>query len=89
MRDVEISLFSMNHLENRLMIAALCIGLSLQILVTEAPYFISAFGTCRLSVSEWTRLILLAAVPLLSHELLLIRPGQSRKTKAQQMPAPQ
>ena len=89
MRDVETSLFSMNHLENRLMIAALCIGLSLQILVTETPYFVSAFGTCRLSASEWTRLILLAAAPLLSHELLLIRPGQTRKTKAQQMPAPQ
>lgn len=38
MRDVETSLFRMNHLENRLMIAAFVIGMGLQLLVTEVPY---------------------------------------------------
>ena len=66
-------------LENRLMLAAFCIGLSLQILVTEFPYFVAAFGTCRLSLSEWTRLILLAAAPLLAHELLLLAPGKTAR----------
>ena len=79
MRDVETSIFRMNHLENRLMLAAFCIGLSLQILVTEFPYFVAAFGTCRLSLSEWTRLILLAAAPLLAHELLLLAPGKAAR----------
>lgn len=78
MRDVETSVFRMNHLENRLMAAAFCIGLSLQILVTEIPYFVAAFGTCRLSLSEWTRMILLAAMPVLAHELLLLFPGKDR-----------
>ena len=76
MRDVETSVFRMNHLENKLMAAAFFIGLSLQVLVTEIPYFVTAFGTCRLSLSEWARLILLAAMPLLAHELLLLLPGK-------------
>ena len=81
MRDVETSVLRMNHLENRLMIAAFSIGLSLQILVTEIPYFVAAFGTCRLSLAEWIRLILLAAAPLLAHEILLILPGKSENSE--------
>ena len=42
MRDVETSLLRMNHLNNRLMLAAFVIGFSLQGLVTEFPYFIQA-----------------------------------------------
>ncbi|MEI3521516.1 MAG: hypothetical protein V8Q40_10885 [Anaerosacchariphilus sp.] len=32
MRDVETSLFRMNHLENKLMLAAFAIGIGLQVL---------------------------------------------------------
>lgn len=74
MRDVETSFFRMNHLNNRLMLAAFSIGIALQVLVTEFPYFIQAFGTCHLDISEWLHLILLAAMPLLAHELLLLSP---------------
>ncbi len=74
MRDVEISFFRMNHTNNPLMIAAFTAGISLQILVTEFPYFIRAFGTCHLNISEWSGLILLAAMPLLAHELMLLSP---------------
>ena len=55
MRDVETSLFRMNHLENRLMIAAFVIGMGLQLLVTEVPYFVVLFGTCRLTLLEWVK----------------------------------
>lgn len=72
MRDVETSLFRMNHLENKLMLAAFAIGIGLQVLVTEFPYFVTAFGTCRLAPGEWARLILLSAAPLLAHELLIL-----------------
>lgn len=82
MRDVETSLFRMKHLENKLMLAAFAVGLSLQVLVTEFPYFVEAFGTCRLTLTEWTKLILLAAAPLLAHELLLLQP-QSRSEELQ------
>lgn len=76
MRDVETSLFRMKHLNNRLMMAAFVIGLGLQGLVTEFPYFIQAFGTCHLALREWGQLILLAAMPLAAHELLLLSPGR-------------
>ena len=71
MRDVETSLFCINHLENKLMILAAVIGMGLQLVVTEIPYFVSLFGTCRLSVLEWVKLLVLAAVPLAAHELLV------------------
>lgn len=71
MRDVEISLFRMNHLKNRLMILAFALGIALQVMVTEIPYFIKLFGTCRLSAYDWVQLLVLSAVPLLAHELLV------------------
>lgn len=72
MRDVETSVFRMNHLENRLMVAAFAIGISLQLLVTEVPYFIGAFGTCHLELKEWMLLMVLAAMPVLAHEILAL-----------------
>lgn len=72
MRDVEHSFFTINHLGNKLMIAAFAIGMGLQLMVTEIPYFVTAFGTCTLSMAEWGKLLILAAMPLFAHELLLI-----------------
>lgn len=72
MRDVETSVFCMNHLENRLMLAAFVVGIGLQLMVTEVPYFVQLFGTCRLTALEWTKLLGLAAMPLLAHELLVL-----------------
>lgn len=72
MRDVERSVFTMNHLGNKLMIAAFAIGIGLQLMVTEIPYFVAAFGTCALSGTEWMKLLVLAAMPLFAHELLLV-----------------
>ena len=72
MRDVETSVFKMNHLENKLMLAAFALGFVLQLLVTEVPYFISAFGTCSLSLKEWMLLTALSAMPLLAHEILAL-----------------
>ncbi len=72
MRDMRRSVFVMNHLENRLMIAACAVGFGLQFAVTEIPFFNSAFGTAHLSLAEWGRLTLLAAFPLLAHEILVV-----------------
>jgi Ca2+-transporting ATPase len=72
MRDVERSLFRMNHLENRLMILAVAVGISLQVMVTEITGLIQVFGTCRLNAAEWCRLLILAAMPLIAHELLVL-----------------
>lgn len=80
MRDVNKSVFRMNHLANRYMILACVLGISLQALVTEIPYFVSLFGTSCLSFREWGILALLSAMPLAVHELLLIG-GMAEKEK--------
>ncbi|MBO5093643.1 MAG: cation-translocating P-type ATPase [Lachnospiraceae bacterium] len=72
MRDIHTSVFRMHHLRNKLMLAAFCVGLFLQGAVTELPLLIRAFGTVHLSRVEWGFLILLAAFPLLAHELMIL-----------------
>lgn len=82
MRDVETSLFRMNHLENRLMLLALVVGIGLQMAVTEIPYLIALFGTCKLEIFDWVKLLILAAMPLLAHEILILLScfGKSEET---------
>jgi len=70
MRDTQKSFFRMNHLENKLMIAACGLGFLLQFVVTELPFLIKAFGTSPLSGNEWMHLSVLAAMPLLAHEVM-------------------
>ena len=62
----------MKHLENVYMLIAWGVGLALQALVTEVPYFVALFGTSRLSFSEWGTLAVLSAVPLFVHEILIL-----------------
>lgn len=81
MRDVETSVFRLNHLENRLMIAAVVIGAGLQALVTEVPYFVTLFATCRLTSTDWMMLLVLASMPLLAHEILVALAESGRETK--------
>jgi len=71
MRDVQRSVFRMNHLQNKLMIGACALGFVLQFAVTEVPFLIRAFGTSHLSVREWLYLSILAAAPLLAHECMV------------------
>ena len=72
MRDTGRSIFQMNHLENKVMILACMVGFALQFAVTEVPFLIQAFGTSPLSVREWMRLSILAAAPMMAHELVAI-----------------
>ncbi|MCD2492911.1 cation-translocating P-type ATPase [Lacrimispora sp. NSJ-141] len=74
MRDVETSVFRMKHFNNKLMIAAFVVGIGLQLLVTEVPYFIGVFGTCSLALQEWILLLILSAMPVLAHEVLILLP---------------
>lgn len=77
MRDTGRSVFRMRFMENKLMILACLSGFCLQFAVTEVPFLIRAFGTSHLSGGEWLRLIVLAAVPLLAHEMLAIASWKS------------
>lgn len=94
MRDVNKSLFRMNHRNNPYMLASFVVGILLQVLVTEIPYFVELFGTSRLTVEEWGLLLLLSSMPLVVHELLVLsarlsgvqefqKPGQGKKEKEQ------
>lgn len=52
------------------MIGACLIGFALQFAVTEVPFLIQAFGTSHLTGKEWGILVVLAAFPLLAHEMI-------------------
>lgn len=81
MRDVNKSIFRMNHFKNKFMIAAFAVGLLLQLMVTEIPYFVKAFGTYQLTLQEWGMLISLSAMPLLAHEIMILFGNSKRPTK--------
>lgn len=72
MRDVGRSVFCMNHLENKLMAAAVAVGVLLQVMVTEIPYLVAVFQTAALTGREWRELLVLAAFPMAAHELLIL-----------------
>ncbi len=72
MRDVNKSVFRMNHFSNHSMIFACAAGVGLQALVTEIPYFVGLFGTVQLSLHEWGWLAALSFMPLAVHELLVM-----------------
>ena len=79
MRDMRKSVFRMNFWENKLMVIAVAVGFALQMLVTEIPYLTEAFGTVHLSLHEWLRLGILAAFPLIAHEILILLSFEPRK----------
>jgi Ca2+-transporting ATPase len=62
----------MNHLENKAMIGAFIAGLLLQVIVTEVPFLVEMFETASLTLKEWSNLILISMVPLLSHEIVVL-----------------
>ena len=85
MRDVETSVFR-GHRRNPLMLVSVAVGIALQVLVTEVPYFIELFGTVQLSLGEWGGLLFMALMPLAAHEILLLlskfQKSHSHKQKA-------
>ncbi len=80
MRNVKKSVFRMNHLSNRMMVAAFIIGFALQIAVTEIPFLTDMFGTVELSLREWCILTVLATVPLWFHEIFVLIGFVRKKT---------
>ena len=72
MRDVHCFVFRMKHFQNKLMIIACVVGFLLQFAVTSVPFLINAFGTSGLSLKEWGLLGILAAFPMLAHEIAVL-----------------
>lgn len=72
MRDVRTSVFSKGRERNPLLAGAFAIGLGLQMTVTEIPYLTGMFGTASLAWREWGMLLILAAFPVLAHEVFVV-----------------
>lgn len=81
MRDVYTSVFSMKRSFNPVMAGAFGIGFLLQFIVTEIPVLTAAFHTAALSLGEWTSLIILAAFPLLAHEVFVLTGREKRQKR--------
>lgn len=89
MRDVNRSIFRMNHRKNPFMLLALVFGLLLQFAVTEIEPLIVLFGTVKLAWMEWGQLLALSLTPVIVHELLVaVHYGVEKKgvTEACQVP---
>ncbi len=71
MRDMNTSVFKIKHLENKMMLVAVGIGLLLQVAVTEIPFLIDMFETVELGIAEWIKLILISSTPLWMHEIIV------------------
>lgn len=79
MRNMNRSVFRMNHLENKMMIVAFAVGMLLQISVTEISGLIDIFGTVELSLKEWLSLTALSTAPIWFHELFVIAGYMKKK----------
>lgn len=72
MRNVDKSVFAMNHGNNKMMLVAFAVGFILQIAVTEIPFFINMFETVQLHFNQWVMLTAIATVPLWCHEIIVL-----------------
>ncbi len=70
MRDTHKPAIMTNLFSNGLLVFSMVVGFVLQFMVTEIPFFIKIFSTSHLSLGEWGILTLLAALPLLAHEVI-------------------
>ena len=72
MRNIDKSVFRMNHTSNKIMIAAFTIGLMLQFAVTEIGFLNKLFGTSHLSALEWLFLLAVTTIPVWCHEIIVL-----------------
>lgn len=80
MRNVEKSIFKMNHFENKMMVVSFTLGIALQISVTEIPFLVELFETVKLSIDEWMQLIIFSSIPLIAHEILIFLSCEGKHT---------
>ncbi|HOF99954.1 MAG: Calcium-transporting ATPase 1 [Firmicutes bacterium ADurb.Bin248] len=79
MRNVDVSVFRMNHAANKMMVLAFVVGLALQVAVTEVPFLVRVFATTQLELSEWLALVAVSTVPLWAHEVICLFRGRRGK----------
>ena len=82
MRDTENSIFRFNHLDNKVMILALAVGVIGQVAVTEIPFLMNIFGTARMTANMWLFVVVISLVPVLVHEIWVIIKKIAGKNKS-------
>jgi Ca2+-transporting ATPase len=80
-RNMNRSIFRINPFNNKMMIVAFCLGLLLQVAVTELPFLIHIFETVSLSLTEWIELFILSTVPIWVHEVFVLVRWATKKGK--------
>ena len=83
MRDTDRSIFRFNHLDNKIMILALAVGILGQVAVTEIPFLMNIFGTERMDAAMWGLVVLLALAPLVVHEIWVFFKWLKNRSKKQ------
>ena len=82
MRDTENSIFTFNHLDNKIMILALAFGILGQVAVTEIPFLTQIFGTASMTPKMWLFVVVISLMPVAVHEIwALIKMAKRRKKK--------
>ena len=72
MRDVNKSVFKMNHIGNKFMLFAFFMGLFLQVCIVQIPGLNNLFHTTQLNAIQWLWVMLLAISPLVAHEIFIL-----------------
>ena len=71
MSNIKKSVLHILKRKNWLMFISFALGIALQVLVTEIPFFNHFFQTSELSFLEWIWLLLISALPLFVHEIMV------------------
>ncbi len=82
MRDTDHSIFRFNHLDNKVMILALAVGIIGQVAVTEIPFFTEIFGTISISLNKWLFVVAISLIPLVVHEIWVLIKALCKKKEA-------
>lgn len=80
MRNTKKSIFTFNHLNNKLMIFAGILGLVLQFIVVQTPVG-SVFKSVPLTFAQWATVLGLSLLPLVMHEIIVLVQFLYKKTK--------
>ena len=83
MRNLRKSFIRKDIFNNKLMIVAVAIGVSLQVLVTEIPFLNDFFKTTQLAFTEWCFVLGLSLMTLIAHELFVLIMKLKSKKKMQ------
>ena len=71
-RDENNSFFKFNHLDNKMMLLAISVGILGQLAVTEIPFLTKIFNTTGLSLVEWFAIFGVATAPIILHEIIFV-----------------